>query len=115
MSKTTTLEGCQIESASFGVRVDGPEDNKLTLIGRSEKPFVAGVFEEQDICRLVAHRCNTFDVLLAACKEGYRLAEIAIRQGLDFDPETTNEIVRDHGTLKMIREAISAAAKRASL
>jgi hypothetical protein len=67
-----TLKECQIESASFAIRVDGPEDNKITLVGRSGKPFVAAVFQEQSICRLVAHRCNTFDGLVAAIESARR-------------------------------------------
>lgn len=46
-------------------------------------------------------------VVLDAMHEGYRLSEIAVRQGIRFDPETTERIVRDHVSLKPMRELLA--------
>lgn len=46
-------------------------------------------------------------VVLDAMREGYRLSEIAVRQGIHFDPETTERIVRDHVSLKPMRALLA--------
>lgn len=48
--------------------------------------------------------------LLAACREGLELGEIAVRAGLDgFSQEDEDSIVREHVKLKRLRAAIARA------
>jgi len=47
--------------------------------------------------------------LLAACVEGLRLAEIAVRQGLDGPKKFVEDCVREHVSLVQIRAAIAKA------
>ena len=48
-------------------------------------------------------------IVVDGLKEGLRLAEIAVRQGLSFDKETTEEIVANHVGLCEIRKALAVA------
>lgn len=47
--------------------------------------------------------------LLAACEEGLRLAEIAVRQGLSGPKKFIEDCVREHVSLVQIRAAIAKA------
>lgn len=57
----------------------------------------------------IVRACNSFFALLAALEIAGELAERCVRNGLDFDKETTDGIVENHWALTQIRAALTLA------
>jgi hypothetical protein len=65
MTAIPSLDGCEMVPGSFVAVItdDGPELEAACLAGTR---FHLAEFAELNECQLVAHRCNTFDKMLAA-------------------------------------------------
>jgi hypothetical protein len=105
-----TLEECEIQVGSFhaGNEEDPECCDLLAFDLEGDEVVIAQELRLED-CRLVAHRCNTYDGLLAACEEGLRLGDIGVRSGLQFDMELADKFARENPDLAKIREVIAKA------